>query len=86
MGVNRSRRIHSRGGQRDKFSLARITNEKYEAKELHDLVEQDINSLYSYIDSEPSTSWAESGEVTGLPDSVRALPQELRYFRITKTM
>lgn len=63
MGINRSRR-----DRRDKFSLARITSDKSEAKTLETLVDQDfdldlLHSLYDPVDQEMS-------EMTVVSDAV----------------
>lgn len=71
MGVNRSRRVRSFGYQRDKFSSARMSSAKQEAKTLFLLVKQDVDSLQNYVAADSAAAWASSdGAVTGFPDAV----------------
>ncbi|KAL0640197.1 hypothetical protein Q9L58_000755 [Maublancomyces gigas] len=69
MGINRSR--SSRTGNRDKFSLARITSAKYEAKTLETLVDQDMDLLYLLSEGADNLPyWEETSEVTAVPDAI----------------
>lgn len=69
MGINRSR--SNRTGNRDKFSLARITSAKCEAKTLEILVDQDMDLLYLLSESADNLPyWEETSEVTAVPDAV----------------
>lgn len=83
MGINRSR--SSRTGNRDKFSLARITSAKREAKTLEILVDQDMDLLYLLSEGADNLPyWEEPSEVTAVPDAV-CFPLLALYVMRTRT-
>lgn len=78
MGINRSRR--DRTGMRDKFSLARITSAKCEAKTLQNLVDQDMDFQYLlYEGADNLQPWEETREMNAVSDVV-CFPPYLLYY------
>lgn len=78
MGINRSRR--DRTGMRDKFSLARITSAKCEAKTLQNLVDQDMDSWCPLCEGDDNLQpWEETREMDAVSDAVCSFPHLLNF-------
>lgn len=74
MGINRRHR--NRTSEGDKFTLARITSAKFEAKTLDNLIDQDMDLLYEGAGN--LQSWEETRESDAVPDAVCLPPADLR--------